>query len=478
MSTLLENAAHAHAWITTETVKSRMGDFEFKNSYPSAGAARDLKDALTFSRAVEAYLTHMPVASFYRVWKGVGEAGPALPNQVVLWESLMDGATLLLTGNTETVYGLCALDLKRHGPMVIEAPPSMLGGITDLWQREIAGIGLTGIDRGKGGRFLVTPPGYSEVIPKGYLIAKSDSYCAILGLRGFQVDGKPAPAVDLMKSLKVYPFAQSSAPPKTNFYDASHREVDTLFCDDSRYFDDLAWIAENEPEYRFTSHERFYLASIGIEKGKPFNPTPDRRRLLDEAAHFASAIARANSFASDDEARIVYPNRKWEWAFTGGSATWDSQGYVNADRRAAFAYIAIGMSPAMVERYIGAGSQYLWTPRDSTGAFLDGGKSYRLRIPPNIPVKNFWSVVAYDADSRSILRNSQSFPSVSSYTNPITNADGAIDIFFGPKDPTGMNWIQTTPGKGWFVLFRFYGPLEPFFNKTWVPEDIVAEPRA
>lgn len=128
----------------------------------------------------------------------------------------------------------------------------------------------------------------------------------------------------------------------------------------------------------------------------------------------------------------------------------------------------------MVERHVGAGSQYLWTPRDATGAFLNGGRRYRLHVPPNIPVKAFWSVVAYDADSRSILRNDQPFPSVSSYTSPVVNADGSIDIDFGPtRLSTTNNWIHTTPGKGWFTIFRFYGPLEAFFDKTWKPNDIV-----
>ncbi len=131
----------------------------------------------------------------------------------------------------------------------------------------------------------------------------------------------------------------------------------------------------------------------------------------------------------------------------------------------------------MVEKHVGTGSQYLWTPRDASGAFLDGSKRYRLHVPPNIPAKNFWSVVAYDADSRSILRSGQSFPSVSTYTKPAANADGSIDIDFGPESPSGSgsakNWIQTMPGKGWFVLFRFYGPLEPFFDQSWKPDDIV-----
>jgi hypothetical protein len=277
-----------------------------------------------------------------------------------------------------------------------------------------------------------------------------------------------------MKTTRIYPLAQAANPPAMTFVNGSHQEIDTIFSDSDQFFDDLAWMIEREPHDTIASHERFQLAAIGIEKGKKFDPDAARRKLLDEAARFASAIARANSFASEDEARLVYPDRKWEWAFVGGSAAWDSQGYVNTDRRAGFAYIAIGMSPAMVEKYVGAGSQYLWTPREASGAFLDGAKSYRLHIPPNIPVKNFWSVVAYDADSRSILRNDQPFPSVSTYTGPQANSDGSIDIYFGPKATAGKekNWIQTMPGKGWFAIFRFYGPLEPFFDKTWKPDDI------
>ena len=351
----------------------------------------------------------------------------------------------------------------------------MLGGVSDLWQREIMGIGATGIDKGKGGKLLVLPPHYDTTVPDGYFTARASTYGSVLGVRGFQVDGKPDKAVALMKTARIYPLAQAANPPKMMFVNGSHKEIDTIFSDTSQFFDDLAWLIEREPHDVVPSHERFQIASIGIEKGTPFCPDAGRRKLPDEAARFASAIARTNSFASDDEARLVYPDRRWEWAFVGGNASWDSQGYVNTDRRASFAYIAIGISPAMVEKHIGAGSQYLWTPRDASGSFLDGGKRYRLHIPSNIPVKNFWSIVAYDADSRSILRNGQAFPSVSTYTGPQLNADNSIDIYFSPEAPAGKekNWIQTMPGKGWFTLFRFYGPLEPFFDKTWKPDDIV-----
>ena len=463
-----------HGWIGSETVESRLGRFRFHNGYPSPQAATDLREALVLSRAVDVYLAQMPAVSWYRVWKGIAETDSAIPNQMVIWENLMDSQTLLLTGNCETVYGLVSFDLKRDGPTVAELPAMMLGGFGDLWQRSIAEVGPTGIDKGKGGKVLLLPPNYSEPVPDGYLVIRSRSYRVVLGVRGFLVDGRTDQAVALMKSTKVYPLRDAARPPAMHFVNGSHREIDTVFADNYQFFEDLAAVIASEPEDAISAPERFALAAIGIEKFKPFKPFAEQRALLADAARVGSAMARVNTFASNDPERLVYSDRKWEWLFVGGSAEFTSQGYMNVDRRAAFAYAAIGMSPAMVVKIVGGGSQYLWTPRDAEGDFLDGAHSYRLHIPAEIPVKNFWSVVVYDAESRSLLRNNQAFPSRSSYTDPEINADGSIDIYFGPKPPPAhdRNWIETMPGKGWFTLLRFYGPREPFFDKSWKPGDI------
>ena len=473
-TTSQKHITNAQGWIGTETVKTRFGDFEFKNGYPTEEATKKLADALLFSRAIEIYLDQMHAVSWYNVWKGVAAAGTAKPNQLVIWENLMDAQTLLLTGNTETVYGLSSFDLKRDGPVVVELPAMMLGGISDMWQHEIAGIGPTGVDGGKGGKLLLLPPDHTGAVPKGYMPLKCTTFKMILGVRGFQQEGKTDIAVALMKSTKIYPLSQAANPPETSFFNGSGVEVNTLFDDNFNFFKDLAELVETEPSNKLEEEEIFKLVSIGIEKGKPFNPDADRKALFEEAAKTGSAMARANSFASTDPARLAYDDRRWEWAFIGGSASWDSQGYINTDRRAGFAYIAIGMSPAMVKKIVGGGSQYLWTPRDAKGEFLDGGRNYKMQIPANIPVKNFWSVVVYDAESRSILRNGKPFPTVSQYTGPDQNADGSFDVYFGPDAPAGKekNWIKTDSGKGWFVLLRFYGPLEPFFDKTWKPGDI------
>jgi len=468
-------AVATHGWIDTETVETRLGDYEFKGGYPTDDAAAKLAEQLVYNRAVEVYLSQMPVVSLYHVWKGTADAGTGAPNQLVIWETLMDAHTLLLTGNTETVYGLCSIDLKRDGPVVIVVPPKMLGGVTSLWQGEVLGIGPTGADKGQGARFLILPPGYEGKPPQTYIIARSPTYRVLFGVRGFQVDGTTEAAVALMKGASVYPLAKAANPGAMTFVNGGGQPIDTLFPDTDQYFDDLATIVESEPASNFSPLDRFQIASIGIEKEKKFSPNAERSKLLYDAARFASAVARANSFDNTDPERLVYPDRRWEWAFIGGSATWDSQGYVNTDRRAAFAYLAIGMSPAMVDKVVGQGSQYLTVYRDKDGAHLDGGKRYQLHLPANIPVKNFWSVVVYDVRSRSLLENGQPFPSVSTYTGPEVNADGSVDIHFGPNEPTGgaKNWIETVPGVGWFPLLRVYGPLQPYFDNTWKPDDIV-----
>jgi hypothetical protein len=467
--------ADAHGWIGTETVKTRFGNFEFKNGYPTTKATNKLYELLTFSRAVELYLHAVTIMSMFYVQKGLSDFGLNAANKFLIWESRLDAQSLFLTPNTECVYGMQFLDLKRDGPTVVETPPGLLGGLSSMWQQSLIGLGPTGADNGKGGRFLLLPPGYEGEEPAGYFTVASPTYGVWLGVRGFLVNGNPGLAIALMKSVRIYPLARAADPPAMTFLNGSGKAIDTIFPDTYEYFESLAALVEKEPADVIPPSDRFLLASIGIEKGRSFKPDSKTRQLLAEAARAGAALARVNTFASRDPMAQVYADRRWEWAFVGGTATWDEKGYVNVDHRAAWNYAATGNSPAMVQKTVGSGSQYLVVTRDASGEFLDGGKNYRFHLPVNVPVKAFWSVVVYDTQSRSELQNGEQFPSISQYTCPVANADGSVDIYFGPQAVKGKekNWIKTVPGKGWFPYLRFYSPTEAFFNQTWKPDDIV-----
>lgn len=472
-STAIAQTPDHHGWLGTEALDTRFGKFEFKGGYPTPETATALLDQLKFNRAVEVYLAQMPAVAIYESKQGLANFGAKTSNQVVIWEQLMDAQTLLLTANTETVYGIGNLDLKTDGPTVFEAPPQMLGIAMDALQRYLCDIGLVGLDKGKGGKYLFLPPGYKGAVPPGYFVLKSPTYVVQFGVRGFLKDGKTDHAVGLMKQMKVYPLAKKGNQPAMEFLNGSGQAIDTVHSDTVTFFETLARLVNDEPAEAFTPLERFYMQALGIEHGKPFNPDAKTKQLLSDAARYAAATARANSFASTDRGTYYYDDKQWQYV---GDApyTWLKNGILQVDRRAFAYYMALGNSPAMMDKNVGKGSYYLWSYKDSSGQPLQGENTYQLHIPAHVPAKLFWSVVVYDALSRSELQNGEPFPSRSLYTGPKTNTDGSVDLFFGPDVPQGdeKNWIRTVPGKGWFPIFRFYSPEKALYDKSWKLPDV------
>ena len=214
------------------------------------------------------------------------------------------------------------------------------------------------------------------------------------------------------------------------------------------------------------------FASIGIEKGKPFAPDERMKKILTEAAAVGNATARAILFRTRMKDAYYYPNSAWFTTFQGGYEFLSQPGVRNLDARVMFHYYATGITPAMAMKMVGIGSQYAAATVDSDGKPLDGSKTYKIHLPPNIPAKDFWSFVVYDNQTRSMLQTDEQFPSIGSEDKTVViNPDTSVDVYFGPTAPAGheTNWVQTVPGKGWNVLLRLYGPLQPWFDKTWKP---------
>jgi len=215
------------------------------------------------------------------------------------------------------------------------------------------------------------------------------------------------------------------------------------------------------------------LRFLGIEKGKPFQPDARQTKILEEAVVVGEAMAKANT--SDKRVEPPFwPGSTWKHALVV-SVDQHMPGYDQLDERAAWFYEAVAVSKGMLTQTPGVGQRYLAAYKDAKAKWLDGGHTYQLHVPPNPPAKQFWSVTAYDEGTRQMVITPQGRPDISSRKpDMMKNSDGSIDVYFGPKAPNGKesNWVQTVPGKGWFAYFRFYGPTEPFFDKTWVLPNI------
>ena len=464
--------------IIPDKVETRIGTLEFFDGLPTESTVQKAYDYLDFQRGVNVFLKEMRAASMVSMRSGFRDQGVTRSNQMVIFENLMDSKALWLTANTETIYASNFLDLKTDGPTVIEIPPNVLGILDDMWMRYVGDLGNAGPDKGKGGKFLVLPPGYKGDVPDGYHVFRSQTNGVWFILRGFLVGGDAKPAVaSIKKHTRIYPLASTKKPPAMKFINVSGHVHSTIHANNFHFYEEINALIQEEHDDAIDADDRGQLALLGIIKGQVFNPDKNKRKLLNEAAIVGAAIARSISFASRDDMVYFYPNddRTWFSAFAIGNHEFLVDNWLNHDARTQFMYNATGITPAMAIAMPGIGSQYAAAVRDAKGQYLNGSESYKLRLPPNVPAKDFWSILVYDTQTRSMLQTDQQFPSLNNERGDIKkNADGSFDIYFGPKAPKGKehNWIQTVPGKGFMLMLRLYGPLEPWFDKTWRPGKI------
>ena len=462
------------------SVDTRIGTLEFFDGRPTEETTAKVIDNLHFLRGVEVFLSGIPATSLEGMRAGMEELGTAACHQVVIMDRLMDSNPLFLTGNTDTVYASVVLDLERDGPTVVEVPAgSGPGTVNDVWFRFVVDMGMPGPDRGEGGRYLILLPDHEDEPPDGYFVARSRSYVNWLILRGFLVDGSPDAASHMYRTgLRVYPVSRAADPPTMEFISGSEQVFNTIHANTFEFYEELDRVIQREPIELIDPELRGLIASIGIQKGLPFEPDARLRKLLIDAVAVGNATARALFFQGRLPGAYAYEGSYWKAGFVGGDYEWLKDGGAggrNLDARTYFFYMATVNTPAMALKMIGKGSQYAFGDKDENGQYLDGSKTYKLNIPADVPAKDFWSVVAYDPQTRSELQTGQPFPSKNNERDDLaSNPDGSVDIHFGPVAPAGQeaNWIETVPGKGWFILLRLYGPLEPWFDKSWRPGEI------
>jgi len=485
--------------LTPDEVNTRIGTLKFFDGMPTEATVEKVYDNLYFMRGVETFLNGIPATSIEGIRLGMLEMGAKDSSYCVIFDKLMDSDPLFLTGNTDTVYASVILNLKKDGPTIVEIPPKCgPGTVNDAFFRFVTDMGIPGPDKGAGGKYLILPPDYKGglekllPLPEGgkeveveidgtsqkVFASQSTSYVQWLILRGFLVDGKPDASSQMFRTgLKVYPLAKAGNPPKMTFINGSDKAFNTIHANNYEFYEELHGVIEREPASMLEPQLLGLFSSIGIQKGKPFAPDARMKAILEDAVAVGNATARAIWLRPRLEGIYFYENSGWYTAFIGGDFKWlldGGKGGRNLDARTLFYYAATVNTPAMAVKMIGKGSQYAYNATDKNGNYLDGSKHYKLNIPANVPAKDFWSVVVYDPQTRSELQTSQEFPSKNNKkTKLLENADGSVDLYFGPTPPKGKeaNWIETVPGKGWLVLLRLYGPLEPWFDKTWRPGD-------
>jgi len=502
--------------LTPDVVETGLGKLTFKDGAPTAETATTIADTLLFTNGLSVYNNSFRGASALGLQKGFESIGAGY-NDVVLFPDLMDSSSIFLTANADTIYYLSVVDLS-NGPMVIEQPPKGVGTINDMWFSWVIDIGFPGPDRGEGGKYLIVPPGYDGSLPdSGFHVAHSKTNRVLYASRAYLENNDPKPVVAMIKeSMKIYPFTpggygtsiataleggvrlgKNPPVPDTKFVEASGKAFNTVPPSDYGFFEMINENVQNEPATSYDVELAGQLAAIGIVHGKPFAPDDNAKRVLTDAAKFGNATGRVLNwrYAGMHPDWNYYDGSNWGNMLWEGGYNFETPppeitkegmfkqnpptGARTLDSRTAFYFGYTLDSPGMIMRLPGVGSQYLMSFLDSNSEPYDGGQTYKVTLPKDIPAEAFWSFTVYDNQSRSMLATPQKYPRAGSQTYPspaaTANADGSTSVYFGPKQPEGVdrgNWIQTMPGKGWFTILRLYSPLESFFTKEWQPTEI------
>jgi len=431
-------------------------------------------------RATEAVTWGIPAVSYDLMLREMLNKTEAKVNQVLYWGQPIDWHNQTLTPNPDAIHFLVLFNTAYGGPMVIEIPQasdagSVSGDIVNVWQTPIADVGPFGADKGQGGKYLLLPPGYSGSPPAGYIALQLDTFGGYALLRSDLASSAAADvarSVTYGKQIKVYPLARAANPPPTTFTDAGNVLFDATLRYDESFFVALDHVVQTEPWLPRDNAMIDQLRSIGIQRGQPFNPSSQMRGLLSGAVRLAQATLEAKYDIGlppffDDDSHWTYPvPRDFLRAVKATSTEPDS-----------YPIDARGLTSSyghLTWKNLGVGLFYVVSIKEKIGSSLDGGTTYRLTVPPNVPVEQYWSVTAYDRETHALIRNMARASRSSRVAELQKGNDGAVDIYFGPAAPKGKesNWIPTDPQHDFELIFRFYAPKKELFDKVWKLPDV------
>ena len=450
---------------------------------PPAGSKVSVKDLdyqVKYQRAFEAVVWSMPAVQVYGWFRGAKALG-AGNNTLLAWSGPAKPNSEFVTGNNVTPYLFSQTDLSK-GPVVVEVPTatdkaSFYGQIVDHWQLTIADIGPSGVDKGKGGKLLLTPPGYSEKIPDGYIEVKSASYRVTFALRSIKsATATTADAYAYAKTLKMYYLSELPNPKPTRIIDPLNLRYPTLSHFDERWFEDVHAIFSLENAKEQDKVMMGMLASLGIEKGKPYNPDAKTKKAMRQAVIDAYYYMQQRILHPADNSKIWWKGKHWGNGLFSDNNKQFSYVYdnlIDLDNRADRYFIGtyypekVGPEPA---------TQYLFALADADGNEFEASKTYSFTMPPNAPIKQFWSLIIYDLETWAFIYTPEGRIGLSSAIDMKTmkkDADGGVTLYFGPEAPKGQesNWIPTA-GKKPFPVLRVYGGTEKFWDKSWTMPDV------
>ncbi len=444
-----------------------------------AGLSMTIASATAMDREVAKDLAvwGMPMVSFFAQKEAVERDLGAKPNQIIYWSKPLNHKHKILTPNDVVLYVTAQIELF-DGPVVLEVPPAdgplqIFGSIITPEQVPLEDVGgAKGVDKGAGGRILLTPPGWLGEVPAGYLSVRSESYNLVLGFRITPVSFDPADidnAIAYLKLMKLHPLDSPDAP--TVHVDVQDRAFDPRPPYDKKFFDLLNRFVQEEPMLERNESFVQRLASIGIRKNIHFRAS---------AAHGEAATAAwaelQKGFRNVGQkffkgANWVTPVDPREPA-TRFTYMHPEDGYLWRVRGQTFHWAI------WAPKNLGADTFYLIGQFDQNGETLDGGRSYTLNVPADVPASQFWSVTMYEFETGGTFYDDVPKVAVNSkQADLVTNADGTVTVYFGPEKPADApvgNYIPTLPDSGWFVLFRWYGPQPELMDGTWTMGDVTA----